>query len=361
MTCAELPPKVFVVILNWNGWKDTLECLESNYASTYPRFEAVVVDNGSTDASLQEVRAWAREKHLAQRPEVNLAGTMSDAYPVSPFAPRALTLIETGRNLGFSRANNRGIEYALANGAEFIFLLNNDTIVQPDALEHLVATLKSDEKIGAAYALVLGVKGEIQLPVYLRPPRNLWEVLLASNVPGFFWSRYRYRAYLARRNPYRDYRYDRPLKVPNIVAACTLYRREFFERLGLFDENVFLYREEDIMLQRLKGTELTVALEPRAKIIHKIGQGTGQLSPAFLYLIQVRGEMYYVRTYLRSRKPWQIFLKLLRLLQYLLGMAKSADYRKRFPEFLSFYVRNREQGIENRECAISRIELANRQ
>ncbi len=312
-----------------------------------------MVDNGSTDGSLEEIRAWATQKGVALRPEVNLAGAKPAAYPVSPFTPRALTLMAMGKNLGFSRANNRGIEYALANRAEFVFLLNNDTVVEPDALRHLVAALESDEKIGAAYALVLGVNGEIQVPAYLRPPRNLREMLLASNVPGFFWPRYRYHAYLARRNPYPDYRYDRLLKVSNIVAACTLYRRDFFERVGLFDENVFLFREEDIMLERLKGTELAVALEPRARVTHKIGKGAGQLPPAFLYLVQVRGEMYYVRTYLRAPKSRQLLLKFLRALQYVYKMARCADYRARFPEFMRLYILERVSSAQERRLVPS--------
>ncbi len=336
MTSSGCPPKVFIVILNWNGWRDTLECLESNYRSSYPQFEVVLVDNGSSDGSLEKIRAWAAERGVAVKADLDLNG--SRAYPVFTFRPRALTLIETGRNLGFSGGNNRGLEYALANGAEFIFLLNNDTIVEKGALARLVAALESDETIGAAYGLVVGVDGAMLVPVYLRPPRNVWEILLASNLPGFFWPRYRYNAYLERRNPFPGYGYDQLIKVPNIVAACTLYRRAFFERVGLFDEKVFLYREEDIVLQRLAATKLSVALEPRARLIHKVGQGTGQLASAFLYLAQVRSEMYYVRTYMGLHRPWQMLLKFLRVLQYVYGMVKSADYRKRFPEFVRVYV-----------------------
>lgn len=336
MTPPGSSPKVFIVILNWNGWRDTLECLESNYRSSYPQFEVVLVDNGSTDGSLEKVRSWAAAQGVTVKVDLDL--NRSRAYPASAFQPRALTLMETGKNLGFSAGNNRSIEYALANGAEFIFLLNNDTIVEEGALERLVAALHSDETIGAAYGLVLGVHGAILVPVYLRPPRNLWEILLASNLPGFIWPRYRYHAYLERRNPFPGYAYDQLIKVPNVVTACTLYRRAFFERIGLFDEKVFLYHEEDIVLQRLAATKLTVALEPRARLIHKVGRGTGQLASAFLYLAQVRSEMYYVRTYMCLHKPWQILLKLLRVLQYLYGMVKSADYRKRFPEFVRLYV-----------------------
>jgi len=186
--------------------------------------------------------------------------------------------------------------------------------------------------------LVLGRNGEIQAPVYLRAAENFRELLLASNLPGFFWPRYRYRAYLKRRSPFVGYQYDRLITVPSIVVACTLYRREFFERVGLFDENVFMYLEEDIMLHRLRKTDLRVALEPRAKLLHKGGVDNGKLPPAFLYTKRVCGEMYYARTYMRAKKWCQLLLKLLRVLEYTYyAVAESPDYRKQLLEFLRLY------------------------
>jgi GT2 family glycosyltransferase len=95
--------KVFVIILNWNGYKDTLECLRSVDKIDYPKFETVVVDNASTDGSVEAIRK--RFPHV--------------------------TLLENGQNLGYAAGNNVGIRHALANGAGYILLLNNDTVVDP--------------------------------------------------------------------------------------------------------------------------------------------------------------------------------------------------------------------------------------
>src|SRR3990170_4180108 len=113
-------PNVVFVILNWNQGEITAECLESLQALTYPNYGVVVVDNGSTDGS---------QKIISSR------------FP-------NITLIENGINLGFSEGNNVGIKYALLQCADYVLLLNNDTVVSPDFLNELVEVAESDPRIG---------------------------------------------------------------------------------------------------------------------------------------------------------------------------------------------------------------------
>lgn len=113
-------PKVSIVILNWNGLKDTVECLKSVKRLDYPDYDVIVVDNGSTDGSADVV-----EK---QFPEI--------------------ILLRNENNLGFAGGNNIGMKYAYERGANYIWLLNNDTVVAPDSLRLLVAEADSDDKIG---------------------------------------------------------------------------------------------------------------------------------------------------------------------------------------------------------------------
>ena len=94
-------PKVYIIILNWNGRDDTLECIESVRNIDYPNFTVVVVDNGSSDDSVEAIH---------------------DKFP-------EITVLETGKNLGYAGGNNVGIRYVLRHRADFILLLNNDTIV----------------------------------------------------------------------------------------------------------------------------------------------------------------------------------------------------------------------------------------
>jgi GT2 family glycosyltransferase len=103
-------PGVCCVIVNWNGWRDTLECLASVREQEYDHLQIVVVDNGSTDDSVERIRS---------------------AFP-------EVRLIETGKNLGYSGGCNEGLRVALAGNSQFVWLLNNDTICPPDTLRKLV-------------------------------------------------------------------------------------------------------------------------------------------------------------------------------------------------------------------------------
>jgi GT2 family glycosyltransferase len=111
---------VYIVLLNWNGWRDTIECVESCRRLDYCYFRVLIVDNGSTDGS---------ESILCER------------FP-------ELDFIQAGANLGFAGGNNLGIRYALERGADFVWLLNNDTTVAPEALSELVRVASSDERAG---------------------------------------------------------------------------------------------------------------------------------------------------------------------------------------------------------------------
>jgi GT2 family glycosyltransferase/glycosyltransferase involved in cell wall biosynthesis/SAM-dependent methyltransferase len=140
---------VAISILNWNGWRDTLECLESVRRLDYPNFLTVVVDNGSWDDSAEKIRAWARETlpdqttFVEYKQEVALAGGDANLEVELDAAesPNRLVLIRNKENLGFTGGNNLSISYALRRGfaADYVFLLNNDVFLEPDCLTQLVA------------------------------------------------------------------------------------------------------------------------------------------------------------------------------------------------------------------------------
>jgi len=119
-------PKVFIIILNWNGLQNTLECLESVFKLNYENFEVVMVDNGSTDGSCKII-----EKMYIK-----------------------VRLIENGENLGYAGGNNVGIRYAMSQNAQYIWLLNNDTIVEKDCLKTLVAQAEITDSLGLASPVV---------------------------------------------------------------------------------------------------------------------------------------------------------------------------------------------------------------
>jgi len=113
-------PKVFIIILNWNGLKDTLECLASVDTLDYRNYDIIVVDNGSSD---------------------NSCAIMQERYP-------KVRILKNQNNLGFTGGNNVGIKHALAQGADYIWLLNNDTIVDQQCLKEIIAKAETDKYIG---------------------------------------------------------------------------------------------------------------------------------------------------------------------------------------------------------------------
>ena len=183
-------PKVAIIILNWNGWRDTIECLESVFRNTYPNYQVIVVDNGSTNASIEKIKAWAKGEqevltpepihplyHLSHptvkkpipyiyytREEAERGGNFIleekvtkewqeqrkiNSKELNPTTSYPLIFIQTGENLGFAAGNNVGIRYyAFKKDYGYILLLNNDTVVEQSFLEQAIEIAEKNNKIG---------------------------------------------------------------------------------------------------------------------------------------------------------------------------------------------------------------------
>src|SRR6266702_5280110 len=139
-------PNVVCILLNWNGWQDTVECLDALKECTYPSLTVIVVDNGSTNDSVARIRA---------------------AHP-------DVLLLESGKNLGFAGGNNIGIRYAMAQGAVYVWLLNNDTEPAPDALSALVAKALTDRRIGAVASICYYADKPSTVQAWAGTRFNLW-------------------------------------------------------------------------------------------------------------------------------------------------------------------------------------------
>ena len=180
--------KVAVIVLNWNGWPDTLACMHALTALEYPDYEVLVVDNGSSDDSIIRIR---------------------EVYPNA-------SIIENERNLGFGGGCNVGIHHALSRGADFIWLLNNDTRVEPDTLSALMNVALSDPKIGAVGSVLFYMDAPGNIQAWGGGWVNLWSGL----------SRHAKQATMGRELHY-------------ITAASVLLRREALLSVGAFDDKSF--------------------------------------------------------------------------------------------------------------------------
>jgi GT2 family glycosyltransferase len=213
-----LADKVCTIVLNWNGWRDTAACLSSLSQLRYENHEIIVVDNGSTDDSVRHLRI---------------------EFP-------GLTLIETGKNLGFAAGCNVGIRRAFADGADFVWLLNNDTAVDAGALQSLVAKAGSDERMAAVGSAIY----------HMQEPHKLmaWGGGRVSFLLG------RSRHVLA---PVDDGQVD------YITGASLLLRRSALEAVGMLDEGFFFSWEDADLGFRLRRANWKLAVAGDSKVWHK--------------------------------------------------------------------------------------------
>jgi len=244
---------VAIVVLNWNGRDDTIECLESLRRLEYPRFGVVVVDNGSTDGSVAAIKG--------RFPEV--------------------VVLETGANLGYAGGNNVGIKWALAKTAEYILLLNNDTVVARDMLSELVsaaATVPEGSVIGPP------------IFYYDKPDRLCFL--------GARWS-----------NEYGGFRYEGGGKqlehgVPRIrevdyVNGCALMAgRSVFEEVGQLDEAFFLTYEETDWCYRARRHGHRCFVATSAKVWHKVSASFGGAKSPLIVYFMTRNKLLWARKHL---------------------------------------------------------------
>ena len=216
---------VYIIILNWNGKKDTLECLASLRKVSSSNFQTLVVDNGSSDDSADAIRHYF--------PEV--------------------TVLETGENLGFAEGNNVGIRYALDKEADFVFLLNNDTVVDPQILHAFLSHAGGHQHAG-----IWGAK------IYLYSDPKRFDHL------GGKWDSQKGAFTLLALRQEDDGKWDLPIECDYACGAALFIKREVFETIGLLEPKFFLIWEEADFCFRARKAGFATFFCPEAKIWHKV-------------------------------------------------------------------------------------------
>ena len=192
-------PKVAIIVLNWNAWEVTSDCVRSLASLDYKNCDVAVIDNGSSDDSVEKLRH--------QFPD--------------------LAVLENGVNLGFAAGNNVGVEYALARGAQYILLLNNDTLVSASCISAMVRVAESDNRIGILNPKIY----------YYDPPDRIWYAG-GSFSPWFGFARHKG---MKKRNC--DLR-DSTREVTFITGCAFFIKAEVVRQIGLLDENFFMVCED---------------------------------------------------------------------------------------------------------------------
>ncbi len=308
-----------IIVLNWNGWQDTIECLESLQRLTHSAYQIIVVDNGSTDGSVDKIRAWARGELAVQSPfyprpgpkpvavieytreEAERGGDEPlEASALTGDSCRRLVLIRNDVNLGFAAGTNVGLRYALKRGYRYLGPLNNDTVVPPDYLTRLLVTLDHHKELMAVSPKIL----------YKDDPSRIflaggWIRLWRSGV-----------GYLGHRQ--RDSEAWTGVRYTDFVSGCCfLARRKLFEVVGCFDEDFFFGYEEVVYSYVARKRGFLVGMNLDAVIYHKHGGSYGDSEEFRIYYIV----KYHLLMY---KKHGTLGEKIFGLLVYFLVLAKEA-------------------------------------
>ena len=281
------PPRVSIIVLNWNGWRDTVECLESLYQIEYPNYDVIVLDNGSVDDSVRNLERYAEGKiEVKSRfvkfnmnnkpigvvlPQMNETdGIESKRAEISASASnRKLILLRSGKNLGYAEGNNVGIRFALrAFDSDFVLLLNNDVVVAPDFL---------DQMISAAKALPDGGIFSPKIYLYDQPERiqSTWNRIQLARGSTF----------LAGEGEIDRGQFDEIAETDYSPGVCFLMRRVTIDRVGLFDSKFFCYWEEADYCFRARRAGIRSIYVPKARIWHKVSQSSNKDDGFVLYYL----------------------------------------------------------------------------
>jgi len=246
-------PVVYIVILNWNLKDDTAECVESVLDLDYPKLSIVLVDNGSTDGSPQY---------------------LSSRFP-------QIRVVANRENKGFTAGNNVGIQYALGHGADYVFILNNDTIVDRESLRELVSVAESDPRIGIVGPLIL----------YHEAKDKIWEL-------GARQYRYLPIPLSIGRGQSDQGQFGSWVPLDYVTGCAMLVRSEVLRTVGLFQSSGSLYHwygGDNEFCYRVGKAGYLVLGAPRAKIWHKVSLTAKRASTAARYL-RTRDRVIFYRS-----------------------------------------------------------------
>ena len=239
--------RVAIILVNWNGQRHTLECLASLREDTYADKYTIVVDNGSSDDSVAVIRS--------RFPDV--------------------LVLEAGENLGFTGGNNLGMRRALEDGVDYLYILNNDTVVEPDALSALVqaAEFCSD------YAIFTPVIH------YYDDRSQTW--LAGTNMDMMRGSAVHDNSRIpARDEPMRE--------IPWASGCALLIRASVLQQVGCFDVRYFYLWEDVDLCLRVRAAGHKIGIVPAARIYHKVSQ-TFQAASSIYWYYQIRNNLLCAR------------------------------------------------------------------
>jgi GT2 family glycosyltransferase len=253
--------KLSIVIICWNDWKVIENCLRSIFGGTRTvRFEVIVSDNGSTDGSVEKIRA--------QFPSVRV--------------------VENGANLGFAKGNNAGIREATG---DYVLILNPDTIIHDGSLDRWVEFAERHPEAGAFGCRVHNPDGSYQRSA--RPFPTISRYLVSA-----FGLRFLGRLpHPVLSDEYEGWEGDTEREVDWQSGCCVMLRRDLLQKLGGFDEQFFYQFEEVDLCRRVWKSGFRIRFTPAVSITHLGGQSVGRFPLRFAIEVCRNGYRYFFKHY----------------------------------------------------------------
>lgn len=272
-----LPKKVSIIILNYNGWRDTIECLESLKHIKYTDYDVIIVDNGSDDDSTIKIIEYYKNKFKQKSSKTHYQNhEIKLFYDSSQTNEKKFILIENKKNYGFAEGNNIGIQYAIKHlDPDYLLLLNNDTIVEAN---FLIKTINHGEKNKNC-----GILGPA---IY-----NYKNKDIISSIGGKVnWKKGEVELF------------DQGLKVPNkkdleldFVEGCALIiKKDVLKKIGFLDSNYFCYWEDVDLCIRTKKSNYNIVCVKNAKIWHKGSETVTKVSGFYEYYM-TRNMFWFIK------------------------------------------------------------------
>ena len=290
-------PLVHIIILTWNHWEETAVCLESLRQLTYPNYKIIIVDNASTDDTVENIREY---------------------YP-------HLTLIINEENLGFAKGVNIGIRHALDDQTDYVFLLNNDTIVPPNLLDVLIHHAEVLPNVGILTPMLH----------YLDDPEQLWfcgtdrnYLTLEAKDFGHF-------------GPRRHIESNKPSTVDYIFGTAMLIPEHTIGNVGLLDEDFFMYYEDmDFCIRAQAIGKYKLYYIPDVSVGHGVAASTRTHS-AMRYYHKARASVIFFRKHTNLiRAPIVITFRVANAIRTVIHLIRHKQ-----KETLQFYLQGLKEGL----------------
>ncbi len=322
--------KVYIIVLNYNGWQDTIECVESLLKIVYDNFQIIICDNASTDDSMMYIQKWlkgdvkanyAKHKKLkklvlpyTQKPiQFSKVRYRNNMFLDENIVSDKIILLSCDKNRGFSGGNNVAIKYAfMKNDFTYIWILNNDTVVEPDALRCMVDTFLYYHNIGVTCSTICKYA----------QPEVIQYIGLDLNKYSFETPR------IGKDFPISEINNINLNKIHALNGASFLMHRNFINKVGFLEEKYFLYYEESELAMKAKINGYRIFPCLKSIVYHKEGSSTSKEGSAFSVYHMARSCTIFVWRYYPQRLIYMIIKNIMRSLYHFFRFKYKIAYAR---------------------------------